>query len=506
MSQSVTSPTIAPSAAEQFFGLTRRPFSLTPDLRFAYHSRSHTHALEEVTAALRRREGLIVVTGAIGTGKTMLCRTLLENFEARTFLSLILDPGLDAEDLLRQVLIDFGILGASDGAGAHRPEVTRHQFVEAMHKFLASLVPLQAHAVIMIDEAQHLSPRVLEEIRLLTNFETDEAKLLQIVLVGQPDLDELLRRPIMQQLNQRVARRCQLHPLAPTEVADYIDRRLTVATADDASLSRTGAALSAGDSMVKLSPAAARSVATISAGIPRVINTLCDRALDVAYERQVRRIEPDVVLEAASRLQLDVPGTVSLPLTGRRRIPNVAAAAALVVVLGAIGWWWIGGRGDRATTSPTQARPGQTGIDSAASGSGVPPAQTAAPAASEPAVPGSASTATPGASPAGGVAASAAESAPASAPSTRAVTPAVPAAGVESFVIAVAAFRTEARAQAVAQDISALSMPATVRLDTTGSWYSVVAGPFASSEDAAAAQEMLTRSGYAETRMSRATP
>ena len=213
-------PVIEQSPAEKYFGLTARPFSLTPDLRFAYHSRSHTHALEQVTAALRRREGLIVVTGAIGTGKTMLCRTLLETFESRTFLSLVLDPGLDVSDLLRKVLTDFGIINSVDGtATGPLSDVTRHQYVTALQQFLASLVPLHAHAVIMIDEAQHLSPRVLEEIRLLSNFETDEAKLLQIVLVGQPDLDDLLRRPDMQQLNQRVARRCQLHPLSPTEVA-----------------------------------------------------------------------------------------------------------------------------------------------------------------------------------------------------------------------------------------------------------------------------------------------
>src|SRR5215212_2403359 len=102
-------PAIEPSPAEKFFGLSARPFSLTPDLRFAYHSRSHTHALEQVTSALRRREGLIVVTGAVGTGKTMLCRSMLESFESRTFLSVILDPGLDVEDLLRRVLTDFGI-------------------------------------------------------------------------------------------------------------------------------------------------------------------------------------------------------------------------------------------------------------------------------------------------------------------------------------------------------------------------------------------------------------
>ncbi|MGC4081139.1 MAG: SMR family transporter [Vicinamibacterales bacterium] len=227
-------PPIESSPAEKFFGLVARPFSLTPDLRFAYHSRSHTHALDEVTSSLRRREGLIVVTGAVGTGKTMLCRSMLENFESRMFLSVILDPGLEVEDLLRKILLDFGIISGIEQSGTGpMSDVTRHQFVSALQQFLSSLIPLHAHAVIMIDEAQRLNPRVLEEIRLLSNFETDEAKLLQIVLVGQPELDQVLRSPSMQQLNQRVARRCELQPLSETEVGDYIERRLTVAASPE---------------------------------------------------------------------------------------------------------------------------------------------------------------------------------------------------------------------------------------------------------------------------------
>src|SRR3954447_6007081 len=298
-------PQIEPSRAEKFFGLATRPFSLTPDLRFAYHSRSHTHALEEVTSALRRREGLVVVTGAIGTGKTMLCRTMLESFESRTFLSVILDPGLEVEDLLRQVLTDFGIIsGGEIPPTGPISEVTRHQFVTALQQFLASLIPLQAHAVIMIDEAQRLNPRVLEEIRLLSNFETDEAKLLQIVLVGQPDLDEVLRRPNMQQLNQRVARRCELQPLSESEVGDYIERRLTVATSPATPGGSVAGVSADSASAVRFSPAAVRSVYGISGGIPRVVNTLCDRALEAAYERKTRVVDPESVLAAAERLQL----------------------------------------------------------------------------------------------------------------------------------------------------------------------------------------------------------
>ena len=482
-------PQIEPSPAEKFFGLATRPFSLTPDLRFAYHSRSHTHALEQVTSALRRREGLIVVTGAIGTGKTMLCRTMLESFESRTFLSVILDPGLEVEDLLRQVLTDFGIVSDGDlPAVGPIPEVTRHQFVTALQRFLASLIPLQAHAVIMIDEAQRLNPRVLEEIRLLSNFETDEAKLLQIVLVGQPDLDEVLRRPAMQQLNQRVARRCELQPLTETEVGDYIERRLTVATSPAAPVE----ASSGPASTIRFSPEAVKAVYGVSGGTPRVVNTLCDRALEVAYERKSRIVDPDSVLAAAERLQLDVPRAVNLK-DAYRRTGLIAAAAAAVIVLAIAAGWWMGRPGEstpRASTSPRQSESPAGAGGSAASGSGpaAPDGSAARPATG-------ASGSLPASSTAG------AATAPASAPTAARTTAPGTAAPAGAFEIAVAAFRTESRAQEVVTAVSALPVPASVRVDSTGSWYRVLAGPFPTRDAALAAQDTLSRAGYADTRL-----
>ena len=367
--QKAAGPQIDPSPAEKFFGLAARPFSLTPDLRFAYHSRSHTHALEQVTSALRRREGLIVVTGAVGTGKTMLCRSMLESFESRTFLSVILDPGLEVEDLLRKVLTDFGIMSGIDAPAAGPiSDVTRHQFVSTLQQFLASLIPLQAHAVIMIDEAQGLSPRVLEEIRLLSNFETDQAKLLQIVLVGQPELDDLLRRPYMQQINQRVARRCELQPLSESEVGDYIERRLAVAASPSALAGPGGDVSAVSLAVARFSPAAVAAVARISGGIPRLVNTLCDRALDTAYERKMRTIEPGAVTEAAERLRLDTPAAMSLPT--RQRSPQLAAAVAAVVLLAGGAWWWTrGGAPAEPSTAPqpTMASPSAAAPASAAS-------------------------------------------------------------------------------------------------------------------------------------------
>lgn len=479
-------PQIDPSPAEKFFGLSARPFSLTPDLRFAYHSRSHTHALEQVTSALRRREGLIVVTGPIGTGKTMLCRSMLESFESRTFLSVILDPGLEVEDLLRQVLTDFGIMDGIDAPPAGPlSEVTRHQFVSTLQQFLASLIPLQAHAVIMIDEAQRLNARVLEEIRLLSNFETDQAKLLQIVLVGQPDLDDVLRQPEMRQLNQRVARRCELHPLSEGEVGDYIERRLTVAASPDVLAGMTAPDMSgAATQLVRFSPDAVKVVAQISEGIPRVVNTLCDRALDVAYERQLRMIDADAVVAAAERLQLDVPGGVTLP--GGRRVPRLAAAAAAgIIAVAGIGWWWT-------TRSPEAAAPtSATSSTPSSSTSAGTPTAGAPPQGGADAAPGSPPVVPPAAAapPTGqGAAAAPAGSATAGA-----------AAG--QFQIAVAAFRTEARATEVAAALKELQVPASVRADSTGAWQRVVAGPFPTREAAESAQETLTRAGYADTRI-----
>lgn len=488
-------PTIEPSPAEKFFGLAARPFSLTPDLRFAYHSRSHTHALAEVTTALRRREGLIVVTGPVGTGKTMLCRSMLESFESRTFLSVILDPGLEVEDLLRKVLADFGIIEGVDAAtSGPMTDVTRHQFVSTLWQFLASLIPLQAHAVIMIDEAQRLNPRVLEEIRLLSNFETDEAKLLQIVLVGQPELDEVLRGPLMRQLNQRVARRCVLQPLSESEVGDYIERRLTVAGSPEALAGAADATPDNLTQLVKFSPEAVKTVAGISGGIPRLVNTLCDRTLDVAYERQIRTIDPDAVLAASDRLHLDVPTEVAKP--GRQRSLVMVAVVAVVLLLALAGWWFLSSRSATpaaaAPAAPVERAPAPEPVRA-------PPVAAAAP---EPAP--ATTNAQP---PAPAEVPPAVTRAPAAPPSTPAPAPAATAASVAaaapgSFQIAVSSFRTESRAQEVVTALTTLQVPAVVRADAASGWFRVMAGPFATRDLAQAAQDVLSAKGYGDTRVS----
>lgn len=497
-------PSISPppdqlSASESFFGFAARPFSLTPDLRFAYQSRSHTKALEQVTEALQRREGLVVITGEIGTGKTMLCRALLGTFEPRTFLSVILDPCLTVDDLLHRVLVDFGLIAENARPNAApATEATRHQLVTTLQRFLASLIPLGAHAVIMVDEAQHLSPTVLEEIRLLSNFETDDAKLLQIVLVGQPDLEHVLRRPDMQQLAQRIARRCELHALSDSEVQDYVERRLLVATEavprgkGEPPAERVEIPPEA--DRARFTPVAIRLVTDISHGIPRVINTLCDRALEVGFEQQTRSIDRSAVLAAAERLKLPVPAAPAKP--SDRTGPLAAVAAILAIV--AAGLWWY-----------TRSVPA------------TPPAMVAAPVNAAPPQPNAIA---PGTSPPTAPAAAAPAPAPpteapplapvASAPAPAAVTPAAPAGNTPSpsrgatgrYDIAVAAFRTSGRAADVAAELTKSGITVSIRTDPTGGWHQIVAGPYRSAEEAEIAQRVLVRAGFSGTRVSFTPP
>src|SRR5687768_7389322 len=221
--------TTAPAAYETYYGLAEPPFSLSPTPRFAFRSASYAIALDEVRRALDRREGFIVITGEVGTGKSMLCRAAMQETSQNTFVSLILDPCVTAEELLAQVLSDFGVLDRDARSPRRIAPAPLHQLIVVLQRFLVSLAPLGGRAVIIIDEAQHLHPVLLEQLRLWTNFDADGPPLLQIVLSGQPELDELLARPEMRQVRQRVARRCVLTGLVHDEVAEYIDHRMAVA-------------------------------------------------------------------------------------------------------------------------------------------------------------------------------------------------------------------------------------------------------------------------------------
>src|SRR5918996_364033 len=214
---------------EQYFGFAEKPFSLTPDPKYLYRSQSHANAFELLEYAIQRREGFVVVTGDIGTGKTTLCRALLEQIDRATFTALVLNPFLSEDDLLKRILQDFGVVSREHIKAGQLTGVSKQDLIETLYDFLLGLIPLKANAVLIIDEAQNLPLPVIEQIRILSNLETDKEKLLQIILVGQLNLVPLLKSPELRQLDQRVSIRYELKPLDAEEVTAYIAHRLAVA-------------------------------------------------------------------------------------------------------------------------------------------------------------------------------------------------------------------------------------------------------------------------------------
>src|SRR3954463_8330496 len=274
---------------ERYYGLTEKPFSLTPDPKFLYRSPSHANAFELLQYAIRRREGFVVVTGDIGTGKTTLCRALLEDIDRNTFTALVLNPFMSEEDLLKRILQDFGVISHDEVKRGHLANVTKQELIDTLYEFLIGLIPLKASAVLIIDEAQNLPMSVLEQIRILSNLETDKEKLLQIILVGQLNLLPLLKSPEMRQLDQRVSIRFQLDPLDEEGVGSYIAHRLTIA---------------GGAGAVRFSTEAVKKIHRLSSGIPRLINLICDRALLAGFAERSNRISTRMVNEAAGSLEV----------------------------------------------------------------------------------------------------------------------------------------------------------------------------------------------------------
>ena len=277
---------------EDYYGFTEKPFSLTPDPKYLFKSASHASAFELLQYAVRRREGFVVITGDIGTGKTTLCRALLDQIDRRTFTALVLNPFVSEEDLLRLVLQEFGVVSREEIRRGRLARVSKQELIETLNEFLLSLQAIGAQALLIIDEAQNLPLQVLEQIRILSNLETEKEKLLQIVLVGQSNLKDLLRRPELRQLDQRVSIRYDLTPLTAEETSAYVQHRLSVA---------------GGAAAVTFAPKALARVHRFSGGIPRLINLLCDRALLTAYSAHSNRVGADAVAGAAASLELARP-------------------------------------------------------------------------------------------------------------------------------------------------------------------------------------------------------
>lgn len=295
-------PVIDEPLYEAFYGLREQPFSLATDPRFLYLSAAHRQAFDDLLTGLRRREGLLLLTGEIGTGKTTLCRAVIDALGHRTFSALILNPYMTDVEVMRTIVRDFGLVTREDirhGAFAH---ADMPQLLDTLEAFLRSLVPLNSYAVVIIDEAQSLSPAVLDQIRVLGSMELDGRRLLQIVLVGQPGLAGTLASPALAALVDRISRRDALDPLPLDDIGPYIAHRLAVA---------------GGRETVGFEPAAVARVAAESHGLPRRINLLCDRALELGKQAGVRSIGEHLIVHAAQAL-------------AGRASPPVAPAAPVV--------------------------------------------------------------------------------------------------------------------------------------------------------------------------------
>jgi type II secretory pathway predicted ATPase ExeA len=277
---------------EPYYGLKEKAFSLSADPRFLYKSRTHAPMFDDLHAGIRRREGIIVLTGEPGTGKTTLCRGVLAALGRKTFCAFVPDPFVSREDLLKMLLIEFGVLSVEDVRSGRLHTSTRAELSYPLYDFLRSLVPLQAYAVLIIDEAQNLSSKLLEEIRILSDLDGPE-KLLQLVLVGQPELRDKLKDPAMRQVDQRVSVRCSLQPLERDALPGYIAHRLTVA--------------GGGADRVDFTPEALDILYNASNGNPRLINLIADKSLHRGHLDRTWIITPAIAAAALGDLGYAAP-------------------------------------------------------------------------------------------------------------------------------------------------------------------------------------------------------
>jgi len=298
-------PRLTSLTYETFYGLREKPFSLSSDPAFFYNSSSHASAFHDLLSGIQRRESLGVVTGDIGTGKTTLCRTVLQNLDRKTFSAFVPDPFASREDLLKIVLADFGVVSAEDLASGRLRGASRTELSYLLYEFVETLSPLQAFAVVFIDEAQNLSLPLLEEIRILSDSDGRE-KQLQVVLVGQLELREKLRLPEMRQVAQRISVRCNLEALERDGVDGYISYRLHVAGGSP--------------DRVRFSREAVDTVYEASGGVPRLINRLCDRALHHGHLRRAAVIDRTLVETAGVDVESGAPARRGSPAAAEQLV------------------------------------------------------------------------------------------------------------------------------------------------------------------------------------------
>src|SRR6202795_3644241 len=267
-----------------FYNLQRNPFEITPDPTFLFPTKRHNEALASLYYGVTSHRGFVVLTGEVGTGKTLMLRSLLGLLQCRDVASaLIFNPSLSPLEFIRYVAGDFGL----PVTGKAKDEI-----IHVLNAFLLQRYQQRLTTLLVVDEAHHLSAEILEEIRLLTNLETAQQKLLQIVLAGQPELDLKLDSHELRQLKQRIALRCHLDPLSLNETREYIGRRLRIAGVTGVVQIFSGPAIEA--------------VFRHSRGIPRIVNTICDSALVAGYAKHAATITSEIIDDVARDLRLGV--------------------------------------------------------------------------------------------------------------------------------------------------------------------------------------------------------